>query len=243
LTDISGNKLTHENNDNGDSAFNFSINDLTALIELSSDLIFALDFSGRFKYINKSGAMILDYLPSELVDKLFVEIVKPDLRQFVSDIFQNTCEKGDPLKFEAELIGKHKEDFHFIFLIKPIKEAGKINRLVGIGTNKTNLLKLEEEVNILKQNLSEAEKNSGNEKPGEERESFIEEFKKMKAEFISNISHEFRTPLASIIGFAESISSDSSLTPELKDEFINIILEEGKRLAKLINNVLDQTKL
>jgi signal transduction histidine kinase len=65
----------------------------------------------------------------------------------------------------------------------------------------------------------------------------------MKTEFVSNISHEFRTPLASIIGFSESIASDPSMTAEHKREFNEVILAEGKRLAKLINNVLDLTRL
>ena len=65
----------------------------------------------------------------------------------------------------------------------------------------------------------------------------------MKEDFISNISHEFRTPLASIIGFSESISTDPAMLPEHQREFNEIILAEGKRLAKLINDVLDLTRL
>jgi two-component system phosphate regulon sensor histidine kinase PhoR len=52
-----------------------------------------------------------------------------------------------------------------------------------------------------------------------------------------------RTPLASIVGFAETISSDPDLPHETVKEFSEIILSEGRRLAKLINDVLDFSKL
>jgi two-component system phosphate regulon sensor histidine kinase PhoR len=45
--------------------------------------------------------------------------------------------------------------------------------------------------------------------------------------------------LASIIGFSETIVADSELTESMKEEFINVIMSESKRLAKLINFFLD----
>jgi signal transduction histidine kinase len=60
---------------------------------------------------------------------------------------------------------------------------------------------------------------------------------------VSNISHELRTPLASIIGFSETISSDLNMPDNMRNEFNEIILNEGKRLAKLINEMLDISRL
>jgi len=71
----------------------------------------------------------------------------------------------------------------------------------------------------------------------------LEELNRLKNEFVSNISHELRTPLASIIGFSETIDSDASMPDEMKKEFNKIILEEAKRLANLINDVLDISKI
>ena len=73
--------------------------------------------------------------------------------------------------------------------------------------------------------------------------SVLEELNKLKNEFISNVSHELRTPLASIVGFAETMASDQDLPQEAISEFNGIILTEGKRLAKFINEVLDFSKL
>jgi len=71
----------------------------------------------------------------------------------------------------------------------------------------------------------------------------LSELNTLKNEFISNVSHELRTPLASIIGFSETIADDKKLTIEKVKEFNEIILTESKRLAKLINDVLDFSEL
>ncbi len=71
----------------------------------------------------------------------------------------------------------------------------------------------------------------------------MEELERMKEDFLSSVSHELRTPLASIIGFAETIKSDPNLPKEIFNEFLDIILTEGKRLAATINDLLDVSQL
>jgi PAS domain S-box-containing protein len=71
----------------------------------------------------------------------------------------------------------------------------------------------------------------------------LEEVNQMKSEFVSSVSHELRTPLASILGFAQTILMDPDLPADMRGEFLQIILEEGRRLAKLINDVLDLARI
>jgi signal transduction histidine kinase len=71
----------------------------------------------------------------------------------------------------------------------------------------------------------------------------LEEVNQMKSEFVSSVSHELRTPLASILGFAQTILMDPELPADVRSEFLQIILEEGRRLAKLINDVLDLARI
>ena len=67
----------------------------------------------------------------------------------------------------------------------------------------------------------------------------IELFRK---DFINNFSHEFKTPIVSIQGFAHQLRA-GGLTPEEEAEYVRIIAEESDRLAKMSTNVLLLSKL
>ncbi len=71
----------------------------------------------------------------------------------------------------------------------------------------------------------------------------LEELNVMKNEFVSSVSHELRTPLASIIGFAQTLLLDPDLPSDIRTEFLQIIYDEGRRLAKLINDLLDIARI
>ncbi|WHY77600.1 HAMP domain-containing sensor histidine kinase [Neobacillus sp. WH10] len=64
----------------------------------------------------------------------------------------------------------------------------------------------------------------------------------LRKDFISNVSHEFKTPIASIQGFAELLQ-DKNLSDENFQTYTNIIIEETKRLSHLSSNMLRLTKL
>lgn len=64
----------------------------------------------------------------------------------------------------------------------------------------------------------------------------------LRGDFISNVSHEFKTPLASIQGFAKLLQ-DESLSKEDRHEYTQIIIDETSRLSKLASNILKLSKL
>ncbi len=59
-----------------------------------------------------------------------------------------------------------------------------------------------------------------------------------RKEFISNISHDFRSPLTSIKGYIEAIQ-DGTIPPEKQDKYLNIVVDETKRLTKLTSSLLE----
>ena len=65
----------------------------------------------------------------------------------------------------------------------------------------------------------------------------------LKSDFVSKVSHEFRTPLTSIKGFVEILLSYEDITAEKQKEFLQIINQESDRLIRLINDVLDISKI
>ena len=66
---------------------------------------------------------------------------------------------------------------------------------------------------------------------------------RVKDEFLSSVSHELRSPLASIKGFAETIKRDPKMRPETREEFISIIYDETTRLQDLIEELLDLRRM
>lgn len=70
----------------------------------------------------------------------------------------------------------------------------------------------------------------------------LENSDKMKNSFISDVSHELKTPMTSIIGFLQGMR-DGVIPPQQFEKYINICLEESKRLSRLVNRLLDIARL
>ena len=69
------------------------------------------------------------------------------------------------------------------------------------------------------------------------------EVSRMKSEFVSNVSHELKTPLALIRMFGETLDEGIVTDEKKRREFYSIIRKESERLSHLINNVLDFSRM
>ncbi len=70
----------------------------------------------------------------------------------------------------------------------------------------------------------------------------LESIETMRSDFINNFSHEFKTPIISISGFAKMLKN-TNLSEKEKEEYLDIIISESERLSQLSTNVLTLTKL
>ena len=66
---------------------------------------------------------------------------------------------------------------------------------------------------------------------------------RLKSDFVSNVSHELRTPLALIRMYAETLEMDRVKTDEKRYEYYRIINQESERLTRLINNILNFSRI
>lgn len=94
-----------------------------------------------------------------------------------------------------------------------------------------------EEERSMRDNLekSRAELEAANDK--------LKELDLMKSEFLNTVSHELRTPLTSIKAFAEILLDNVGEDVETQTEFLEIINKESDRLTRLINNLLDLSRI
>ncbi len=214
------------------------------LIESANDLIFNLNNFGIFISVNTNGALTLGYNPKEMTGKHFLDFVSVNNKIDAVQAFRKILETETAVIFETVLISKLEEEVVYEIHCRPLVDDGKIIGVLGFGKNITEKRLIEEKQKQLYARLVEANRLISVERDRAKQQiSVLEQVNKLKSEFISNISHELRTPLASIVGFAETISSDSELSKDLVIEFNEIILSESKRLAHLINDFLDFAKM
>lgn len=165
-------------------------------------------------------------------------------RERTAAAFNNILKKKQNVSFDSTLISKFGKEVEFEFKAHAFFNGDSVTGLIGVGKNVTDIRFFEDRLSSLNHRLTEMNRFLNIERSrSNQRKSVLEELNKLKSEFISNISHELRTPLASIIGFSETIASDPDMPVEMKNEFNQIILTEGKRLARLINDVLDLTRI
>ncbi|CAD2079461.1 PAS domain-containing sensor histidine kinase [Jeotgalicoccus coquinae] len=71
----------------------------------------------------------------------------------------------------------------------------------------------------------------------------IRRLEKMRSEFVANVSHELKTPITSVKGFAETLLSGDVPDKETSDQFLRIIYDESERLNRLITDLLELSKI
>ena len=90
------------------------------------------------------------------------------------------------------------------------------------------------------------------EEGGKEIEELSRSFNQMAAQlstleqsrrdFVANVSHELRSPITSIKGFAQGMLDDT-IPPEMHKQYLQVVVDETQRLAKLINNLLNLSRM
>lgn len=70
----------------------------------------------------------------------------------------------------------------------------------------------------------------------------LQETERQRRDFIANVSHELKTPMTTISGFAEGIL-DGTIPPERERESLQIIVSETRRLSRLVRRMLDLSRL
>lgn len=119
-------------------------------------------------------------------------------------------------------------------------------RVMVASVEKEEPLEIEDVMHILDETRqviiysNELEKATAELKAANER---LQELDKLKNEFISTVTHELRTPLTSMRALAEILHTHLDIDPAQQSQFTGIIVKEGERLSRLINDILDFQKI
>jgi len=134
---------------------------------------------------------------------------------------KQAVEEKKTVCFEESITPEKGETRHFLRMFSPqVNQAGKVTVVASFGLETTEL----------KQALEE----------GAEARLESEKMMRIKEAFLQNVSHEFRTPLTGIVGFAQIIQDE---VPEPMREFVENIESNGRRLMTTRNSMLDMAGL
>ena len=114
---------------------------------------------------------------------------------------------------------------------KPIKEIaaaarqfghGELNVRVDVGKRRDEVGELADAFNAMADSLAKSEQR--------------------RTEFIANVSHELKTPMTTIAGFADGIL-DGTIPPDKEQQYLQVISSETRRLSRLVRSMLDLSRL
>lgn len=216
------------------------------LAENSSDIIVRASNQGDFLYVSPACLALTGYAPESLIETSLYDLFHPDdiseIKKMVEDI-----DGGMDRVISTVRVRCHDGQYCWLeSTVHAVRDpnTGVVMEYHSASRDVGERKRAEENIRRLNEELQQANALLTIERDREkEHVRELEALNQMKSEFVSSVSHELRTPLASIIGFAQTILLDSELSTDLQREFLQIILEEGKRLSKLINDLLDLARI
>lgn len=73
--------------------------------------------------------------------------------------------------------------------------------------------------------------------------SDLRRLERMRIDFVANASHELKTPLAAVLGYAETLRDEGDLDPATRVKFLDTIVRNARRLEELVNDLLHLSRL
>ena len=211
---------------------NAELKKLFNAIEQAAESIVITDKNGVIQYVNPAFSTVSGYTKEEALGK------NPGIlnsRKNPPGLFKDMWKiilSGNIWK--GTIINRKKTGalYYEEMTVAPVlNELGDITNFIAIKNDVTDRIRSEEEI---KQKNAELEK----------ARLSAESANRAKSEFLANMSHELRTPLNAIMGFSEVLLNDmAGPVADNQKEYINDILESGKHLLSLINDILDLSKI
>ncbi|GEM_PF-2659170 len=177
----------------------------------------------QFQRVNAALCEMVGYTESELMSNRF-QIIHPDdlpaSREMLSRLLSGTIRKN---VMEMRYIRKDGEIIWILHNASLLHNQNGEPRMVIVQAQDiTERKRFEEQLQSAK--------------------NAAEVANKAKSEFLANMSHEIRTPLNAILGFSEILKSRLTAFPQYTD-YIQGIHTSGKNLLRLINDILDLSKI
>ena len=207
------------------------------IAEMLPDGIFEIDMNGKVFYANKMALDMFGYTPEDIERGMIAfDALAPSDRVMAKErVFLRLS--GDAVGYH-EYVGQRVDGstFPVSFNIAPKVVGDHVVGFLGAMMDLTERKQAEEQLRQINHQLEAAIVEANQMAMAAKAASVA------KSSFLANMSHEFRTPLNAIIGFAQVLRHDDTLSPKQLDQ-LHAIARSGEHLLGLINTILDMSKI
>lgn len=202
---------------------------LFALADEKETLALAIEGSNTFAWKLEGDAIAfekafwqsLDLTPKRLTIDNLIKLIHPDYREiFIENWKRLDTAQKEIIQVQCDFDNKGYQWWEFRYTTSPA--ANRQCRTAGLLLNIQGFKEREKELEEAKQLAEKAE---------------------LKESFLANMSHEIRTPLNAIVGFSTILAADEELDKEEKEDYIQAINHNNELLLKLINDILELSRL
>lgn len=196
-------------------------------------------------YVNPAFETMTGYAIDDVVGKNCRFLQGPDSDQPALAVLRKAIRMSEPVNVVLRNYKKDGTLFWNKLELAPVRDAeGNLTHYIGIASDISQEVISRKQISELNVRLAETNDKLRIERDRErEYAKSLEKINDMKDDFVSSVSHEFRTPLASIIGFAQTLLKDKNITEQLREKFLHIIYNDGKRLARIVEDMLDIARI
>jgi PAS domain S-box-containing protein len=188
------------------------------IMDNSQDVICSLDAQGCFLSCNAACRDLWGYEPEELIGRCYLVLVHPEDRAWSREAEEGTRARGKRSDFVNRCLRK---DGSVVDVLWSASWSGADEILVCVAHDVTEQQRAEKALREAKEAADRANR--------------------AKSEFLSRMSHELRTPLNAILGFGQLLERQDPRPAQV--EHLHHILTGGRHLLKLINEVLDISRI
>lgn len=197
-------------------------------LNLSVDMFCTAGFDGFFKSLNPSWEKVLGFTTTELLARPYLEFIHPEDRP-ATIAEAGKLQSGEiTIAFENRYQCKNGSYRWLLWNAVCVPEQQRIYAVArDITQLKSSLQQIEEKNREL-----------------DLRNREVERATQLKSNFLATMSHELRTPLNAIVGFSDLLADGTAGTlNDKQNRFVNHIKQGSAHLLRLINDILDLSKI
>jgi signal transduction histidine kinase len=183
------------------------------------------NFGGMFNQTVLSVGMPIKY-QNEIIGGVFLNSPIPEINRLTNDVFRLFMFSVSIAIITAFVL------IYFLSrrISRPLKIINKAAKTIANGQFENRVsIESQDEIGELANTFNSMAES-------------LQNLENMRRSFVANVSHELRTPMTTIQGFIEGVIDDT-IPHEKQKQYLNIVLDEAKRLSRMVNDLLDLAKM